>query len=251
MKQLKWTLAYICSFSNILIHKQRDMQKDQLLSKRGRPRWATQDKHLLKGMFHQYEIVIKQMNGYVRPPQRGVAKLQQGRGGGRTAPDLCSAYLYLYSMQFLLGYWTASAPVTWCRQRDPTSGRIHQHKNSQFKRDCLTRWIWLLMPCMVSSRSKQGTGQLFKFFRCFYNAKRLFLAVNARLHKLSNVSGEYLIQVLVWQISSSIGPCFPLSGGLCKFYAYVGGKHQYSANHFQCNTSTFINEHLYSTWDQQ
>jgi hypothetical protein len=28
----------------------------------------------------------------------------------------------------------------------------------------------------------------------------------------------------VWEISSGIGPCFPLAGGLCKFYANAGGK---------------------------
>jgi hypothetical protein len=28
----------------------------------------------------------------------------------------------------------------------------------------------------------------------------------------------------VWGISSGIGPCFPLAGGLCKFYAKAGGK---------------------------
>jgi hypothetical protein len=28
----------------------------------------------------------------------------------------------------------------------------------------------------------------------------------------------------VWYISSGIGPCFPLAGGLCKFYANAGGK---------------------------
>jgi hypothetical protein len=30
----------------------------------------------------------------------------------------------------------------------------------------------------------------------------------------------------VWDISSGIGPCFPLAGGLCKFYANAGGKLQ-------------------------
>jgi hypothetical protein len=41
----------------------------------------------------------------------------------------------------------------------------------------------------------------------------------------------YLIQVSllligqqVWYISSGISPCFPLAGGLCKFYANPGGK---------------------------
>jgi hypothetical protein len=28
----------------------------------------------------------------------------------------------------------------------------------------------------------------------------------------------------IWDISSGIGPCFPLTGGLCKFYANAGGK---------------------------
>jgi hypothetical protein len=28
----------------------------------------------------------------------------------------------------------------------------------------------------------------------------------------------------VWDISSGIGPCLPLAGGLCKFYANAGGK---------------------------
>ncbi len=30
-----------------------------------------------------------------------------------------------------------------------------------FWRDCLTRWIWLLMTCMVSSRINRGRGQFF------------------------------------------------------------------------------------------
>jgi len=41
------------------------MQKDQLLSKRRRPRWATPVKHLIKGIFHKCEIV-KKTNAQVR-----------------------------------------------------------------------------------------------------------------------------------------------------------------------------------------
>ncbi len=33
-----------------------------------------------------------------------------------------------------------------------------------------------------------------------------------------------LVPARVWDISSGIGPCFPLAGGLCKFYANAGGK---------------------------
>jgi hypothetical protein len=33
-----------------------------------------------------------------------------------------------------------------------------------------------------------------------------------------------VVPARVWDISSGIGPCFPLAGGLCKFYANVGGK---------------------------
>jgi hypothetical protein len=66
----------------------------------------------------------------------------------------------------------------------------------------------------------------------FYE-KSLFLAVNASLRWLNNVNGVYLVQVslvLINQqgffISSGIGPCFQLAGGLCKLYANTGGKLQ-------------------------
>jgi hypothetical protein len=61
-----------------------------------------------------------------------------------------------------------------------------------------------------------------------YNAKSVILAVHASLRWLNNVSESrfpsFLLVCWVWDISSSIGPCFPLTGGLCKFYANVGGK---------------------------
>jgi hypothetical protein len=47
---------------------------------------------------------------------------------------------------------------------------------------------------------------------------------------LNNISGVCIVQVSllligqVWDISSGIGPCFPLTIGLCKFYANGGGK---------------------------
>jgi hypothetical protein len=44
---------------------------------------------------------------------------------------------------------------------------------------------------MVSSRPKQSTRPVFKF----YNAKSVFLPVNASLRWLNNVSGVYLTQV--------------------------------------------------------
>ncbi len=36
-------------------------------------------------------------------------------------------------------------------------------------RDCLTRWIWLLMTFVVSFRPKWRTGPFVKFFRCSYD----------------------------------------------------------------------------------
>jgi hypothetical protein len=44
-------------------------------------------------------------------------------------------------------------------------------------------------------------------FNDIYNAKILFLAVNANLRWLNNVTSA---------------PCFSLAGGLCKFYANAG-----------------------------
>jgi hypothetical protein len=34
----------------------------------------------------------------------------------------------------------------------------------------------------------------------------------------------FLLVSSVWDISSGIVPCFPLAGGLCKFYGSAGGK---------------------------
>ncbi len=51
----------------------------------------------------------------------------------------------------------------------------------------------------------------------------VFLAVNASLRRLINVSGVYLTQVSLLLIGqqglvdfSCIGPCFPLAGELCE-----------------------------------
>jgi hypothetical protein len=63
------------------------------------------------------------------------------------------------------------------------------------------------------------------------NAKIVFLTVNAGLRWLNNVSGVYLIHVSFASYWSAgfktflqVSPCFPLAGGLCKFYANTGGK---------------------------
>jgi hypothetical protein len=59
----------------------------------------------------------------------------------------------------------------------------------------------------------------------------LFFAVSASLRWLNNFSGCtlsrypcFLLVSRIWDISSGIGPCFPLAGGLCWFYANAGGK---------------------------
>jgi hypothetical protein len=90
------------------------------------------------------------------------------------------------------------------------------------------------MTCVVSSRPKQGTQPVLKFFWCsndFIIQKVYFLAVNAGLCWLNNVTGVYLVQFSLLLIrqqslghSSSVGPGFPLAGGLCKFYAIAGLK---------------------------
>jgi hypothetical protein len=59
----------------------------------------------------------------------------------------------------------------------------------------------------------------------------------------------FLLVSRVWDISSGIGPCFPLAGGLCKFYAKAGGKQpvqrQPSLSVIQAaSQSTFINPKL-------
>jgi hypothetical protein len=51
-------------------------------------------------------------------------------------------------------------------------------------RDCLMRWIWLLITCMVRFRPKQRKGPFLKF----YHTKIVFLEVNASLRWLNYVS---------------------------------------------------------------
>ncbi len=49
-----------------------------------------------------------------------------------------------------------------------------------------------------------------------------------------------------WDISSGIGPCFPLAGEQCKLYANAGGK-MTNAAPTAASQPTFINAQLYST----
>ncbi len=106
----------------------------------------------------------------------------------------------------------------------------------------------------------------FTIFRCsndFYNAKSIFLPVNASLGWLNKISGEYLIQVSLLLTGQQ---------GLVDFFRYrplhpIGWRivqilHQRrrkTSNTAPTNPSaiqassqsTFINEKLYSTWDLQ
>jgi hypothetical protein len=60
--------------------------------------------------------------------------------------------------------------------------------------------------------------------------QKVFFSLFASLPWLNNVRDVYLLQVSLLLngqqglISSGIGPCFPLAGGLCKFNAKAGGK---------------------------
>ncbi len=68
----------------------------------------------------------------------------------------------------------------------------------------VARWLWLLI-------------------QWFYITKSVFLAVNASLRWLNNVSSWCVLPCLVsrvWDISSDVGPCF----SLCKFYTNARGK---------------------------
>jgi hypothetical protein len=90
-----------------------------------------------------------------------------------------------------------------------------------------------------------------------YITKSVFLVVNASLHWLSNVSGVYLVQVPLlligqqeyWDISSGIDPCFPLAGGLCKFYANAGGKRSIQRQphlvHYKHQANLLLSMHNY------
>ena len=85
------------------------------------------------------------------------------------------------------------------------------------------------MTCMVSSRPKKGTGKFFKFFYCSND----FITQKVHFSRLMRVCASLIILAactlsrfscfwlvsMVSGISSGISHCFPLAGGLCKFYA--------------------------------
>ncbi len=89
-------------------------------------------------------------------------------------------------------------------------------------------FCWLLMTCIVLGLIRGR--DVFNFFRCFndfYNAESVFLTVNASLHWLvcwrvlspGFLASYWSLVSRVWDISSGIGLCFPLAGGLCKLYS--------------------------------
>jgi hypothetical protein len=94
------------------------------------------------------------------------------------------------------------------------------------------------MTCMVSSRPKKGTRPVFKFFSCSNDFITYFRFPC------------FLLVSRVWYISSGIGPCFPLAGRLCKFYANDGGTTNIAPttlSEIQASSqSTFLNTQLYS-----
>jgi hypothetical protein len=90
-----------------------------------------------------------------------------------------------------------------------------------------------LMTSMVSSRSKKGTGPFFKFLvapmilsrkKCILRLMRVYIGLIMLAACTYSRFPCFLLVSRVWEISSGIGPCFPLVGGLCKLYANAGEK---------------------------
>jgi hypothetical protein len=88
------------------------------------------------------------------------------------------------------------------------------------------------MTCMVSSRAKKGTGPFIKLFGCsndlipqkvyFPRLTRVYVGL---IMLVARTRFPFFLMISrVWDISSDIGTCFPLAGGLCKFYSNAGGK---------------------------
>jgi hypothetical protein len=61
-------------------------------------------------------------------------------------------------------------------------------------RDCLTRWIWLLMTCNASSRPKKGTRPVFKLCRC----SNAFITQKVHFSRLMRV---YVGLIMLVQVS--------------------------------------------------
>jgi hypothetical protein len=75
--------------------------------------------------------------------------------------------------------------------------------------------------------------------QCFYNAKSVFLAINASLRWLNNVSGVYLVKVSLLLIASGAWDIPPIPtlashwlDDCANFMPTQEENDQYSANHF-------------------
>ncbi len=69
------------------------------------------------------------------------------------------------------------------RKLDPDPHWNEKLDTDPHYRDCLTRWIWFLMTCMICSRPKQGTRPVFKFFRSSNDFVFLvFIFLNFKVH---------------------------------------------------------------------
>ncbi len=89
--------------------------------------------------------------------------------------------------------------------------------------------VWLVLGL------NRGRGHFLNFWGdlMILQRKKCISCCSGEFHWRNNVSGVYLVQVSlllvgqqVWDTSSGIGPCFPLAGGLCKFYANARSKRQ-------------------------
>ncbi len=109
--------------------------------------------------------------------------------------------------------------------RDKNSGTI-------LKRIVSGDWFgfWWHVWLVLGINRGRTVFLIFLLLHWFYNAKSVFLAVNASLRWLNNFSGVYLVQIFLLLIGPQ-GPCFPLAGVLCKFYANAGGKRPIQRQH--------------------
>jgi hypothetical protein len=121
--------------------------------------------------------------------------------------------------------------------------KIETHKLNRW-RGCLTRWIWLLMTCMVSSRPKKGTGN---FFLNFWGNPMILKCKNCISRDYWSTWFGKFLQLLA-RASHRLEYC-------ANFTPTPEENSQYSANHNHWSHSaiqaasqfTFINEKLYST----
>ncbi len=148
--------------------------------------------------------------------------------------------------------------------REPKLMLWKKISSSNLKNNCFASWAWIFasfpsLPFEVAPNLYRDLKKDLLFgpscFPCLWKTMKTIW------RSLTFSRDGYCVCWHAWSVlglNRGRGPCFPLAGEFCKFYANTGGKRpiqrqaflvQYCTVQAASQSSTFVNAQLYSTCD--